>query len=72
VGKLLGHSQASTTERYALADDPVRQAADVIGKRIEAALAGTAAQVVPLRPRATAASSGVANTCRPRTASTTC
>ena len=49
VGKLLGHSQASTTERYAhLADDPVRQAADTVGKRIEAALAGNSAEVVPL------------------------
>ena len=51
VGKLLGHSQASTTERYAhLADDPVRQAADIVGKRIEAALAGKSAEIVPLHP----------------------
>jgi integrase len=50
IGKLLGHSQASTTERYAhLADDPVRQAADAVGNRIAAALAGKAAEVVPLR-----------------------
>jgi integrase len=41
VGKLLGHTQTSTTERYAhLADDPVRQAADFVGNRIAEALAG--------------------------------
>ena len=41
VGKLLGHAQTSTTERYAhLADDPVRQAADFVGNRIAEALAG--------------------------------
>jgi integrase len=32
IGKLLGHTQARTTERYAhLADDPLREAADKIG-----------------------------------------
>jgi integrase len=51
IGALLGHSQSSTTERYAhLADDPVRQAADAIGGRIAAALAGKSAEVVPLHP----------------------
>jgi integrase len=41
VGKLLGHSQAATTERYAHLDaDPVRRAADVIGSRIATALQG--------------------------------
>lgn len=50
VGKLIGHAQASTTERYAhLADDPLRQAADAVGNRIAAALAGKTAQIVPLR-----------------------
>lgn len=35
VGKLLGHTNPSTTQRYAhLADDPLRQAADVMGKKI--------------------------------------
>ena len=49
VGKLLGHSQSSTTERYShLADDPVRQAADAIGNRIAAALTGKSAEIVPL------------------------
>ena len=52
IGALLGHSQASTTERYAhLADDPVRQAADTIGNRIAAALGGKPAEIVPLHPR---------------------
>src|SRR5262249_28274896 len=33
VGKLLGHTQASTTEKYThLADEPVRQAAEAFGK----------------------------------------
>ena len=36
IGKLLGHTQATTTERYAhLADDPLKQANDAIGRRIE-------------------------------------
>ncbi len=41
LGKLLGHTQAATTARYAhLADDPVRAASDMIGGRIAAALDG--------------------------------
>lgn len=36
VGKLLGHTQASTTQRYAhLADEPLRQAAEVFGSKLE-------------------------------------
>jgi integrase len=39
VGKLLGHSKAATTDRYAhLADDPVRTAAETIGATIDAAM----------------------------------
>lgn len=39
VGRLLGHSQASTTERYAhLDNDPLRRAANQIGERISSAL----------------------------------
>lgn len=39
VGKLLGHTQASTTQRYAHLDvDPLRRAADAIGATIIAAL----------------------------------
>jgi integrase len=35
VGKLLGHTQASTTQRYAhLADEPLRQAADLFGNKV--------------------------------------
>jgi len=36
VGKLLGHTQASTTMRYAhLADKPLRQAAELFGSKVE-------------------------------------
>ena len=39
VGKLLGHTQASTTARYAHLDsDPLRRASDSIGASISAAL----------------------------------
>jgi integrase len=39
VGKLLGHTQASTTQRYAhLAEDPVRQAGEQISETIATAL----------------------------------
>jgi integrase len=50
IGKLLGHTQPATTNRYAhLADDPVRQASEAIGSRIAAAMgAGSGAEVVPL------------------------
>lgn len=35
VGKLLGHTQASTTQRYAhLADEPLRQAAELFGNKV--------------------------------------
>ncbi|MBX9621558.1 MAG: tyrosine-type recombinase/integrase [Alphaproteobacteria bacterium] len=36
VGKLLGHTQASTTQRYAhLADEPLRYAAELFGGEVE-------------------------------------
>lgn len=36
IGKLLGHSQPQTTARYAhLADDPMKQATDLIGSKID-------------------------------------
>ena len=39
VGKLLGHSQPSTTQRYAhIADDPLRRASNAIGATIAAAM----------------------------------
>jgi integrase len=51
IGKLLGHSQAATTQRYAHLDaDPLRRAADKIGNSIAAAMEGIAdANVVALR-----------------------
>lgn len=43
LGKLLGHSQPSTTNRYAhLHDDPVRQASELIAATISLALNGSA------------------------------
>jgi integrase len=39
IGKLLGHTQAATTQRYAhLADDPLRRASNQIGNAIAAAM----------------------------------
>jgi integrase len=41
IGKLLGHTQASTTARYAhLDNDPLRRASETIGGRIAAAMEG--------------------------------
>lgn len=55
IGALLGHTQAQTTKRYAhLSADPVKQANDLIGARIAAAmgLSGKpAAEVIPLPAR---------------------
>jgi integrase len=53
IGKLLGHTQASTTQRYAhLADDPLHRAVDAIGSTISAALDGKkGAAVTPLTKR---------------------
>jgi integrase len=48
IGKLLGHSQASTTARYAhLSVDPARAAADVIAGEIAAKLDGQTGEVIP-------------------------
>ena len=51
IGKLLGHTQASTTQRYAhLDNDPLRRASEHIGNRIAAALDGKrSVSVVPFR-----------------------
>ena len=53
VGKLLGHTVASTTMRYAHLDaDPLRMASNRIGSTIAAALGSRGpAEVVPLRGR---------------------
>jgi hypothetical protein len=41
IGKLLGHSQAATTHRYAHLDaDPLRRAVETIGATISAAMDG--------------------------------
>ena len=54
IGKLLGHAQASTTQRYAHLDsDPLRRASDSIGGRIAAAMGetkGGSGKVLPLKP----------------------
>jgi hypothetical protein len=51
IGKLLGHSQAATTQRYAHLDvDPLKRAADAIGATIDAAMNGSAgSNIKPLR-----------------------
>jgi site-specific recombinase XerD len=50
VGKLLGHRQSRTTERYAhLTDDPVRAVANRTSERIAAIMEGSrGTKVVPL------------------------
>jgi integrase len=49
IGKLLGHTQAATTHRYAHIDaDPVRRAVETIGATIAAAMGGAPSNVVPL------------------------
>jgi integrase len=46
VGKLLGHTQAATTARYAhLESDPLRRASNAIGSQIAAALKGKSAEI---------------------------
>jgi hypothetical protein len=52
IGKMLGHSQVQTTQRYAhLAADPVKAAAAVVAGKIAAAMRGGspgAGEIVPL------------------------
>lgn len=49
VGKVLGHTQAATTERYSHLDlDPVRAVADRTSRRIAAAMVGGGGDVVNL------------------------
>jgi len=50
IGALLGHRSTQTTARYAhLADDPLRAVADRAADSIAAALAGSDAEIVPIR-----------------------
>jgi site-specific recombinase XerD len=45
IGKLLGHSQAATTQRYAhLSNDPLRAAVEMIGEKISAGMNREAAK----------------------------
>jgi len=47
IGKLLGHTQAQTTHRYAhLAADPIRHANERIGAAIAGMLRGDTAEVI--------------------------
>jgi integrase len=47
IGKLLGHTQASTTQRYAhLDNDPLRRASEHIGGTIAAALEGRRSKIL--------------------------
>jgi integrase len=49
IGKLLGHTQAATTNRYAhLGDDPLRRASETIGATIAAAMDNRATTVTKL------------------------
>lgn len=51
IGKLLGHTQASTTQRYAhLGADPLRQAADAIGSKLLNAMGEQATRFDNLSP----------------------
>jgi integrase len=51
VGKLLGHTQPRTTNRYAnLAPDPVQTAAEAIGAALLEAMDKGRATVVEVRP----------------------
>jgi integrase len=52
VGKLLGHRQSSTTERYShLAPDPAKAVADRTGERLRALLTGESGAIVKLPVR---------------------
>ena len=49
IGRLLGHTQAATTMRYAhIADDPLREAANRFGNIVTG---DKTAEVLPLRRR---------------------
>jgi len=49
IGALLGHTQATTTQRYAhLIDDTLRQATERVGALVTGAAASAKAEVVPM------------------------
>ena len=49
IGGVLGHRSSQTTKRYAhLAESPIRGTADLIGNKMDAALKGKSAEIVPL------------------------
>jgi integrase len=53
VGKVLGHRQVSTTERYAhLTANPLRMVAENTARKLKAAMTGEQAAVIPLHPQA--------------------
>ncbi len=59
LGKLLGHTQAATTQRYAhLADDPVRRGVEAIGATADAAMRAGPRQAQQDAPPATADTGG--------------
>jgi integrase len=50
IGKLLGHTKASTTEKYShLAADPIRAANEATGLQIAAILRGSGADIISLK-----------------------
>jgi integrase len=52
VGRLLGHTNPTTTRRYAhIADDPLRAATDRFGAKMEALHKNQVAEVVPIKSR---------------------
>ena len=52
IGKLLGHTQAQTTARYAhLANDPLNEANDNVGNLLEGIMSGREAEVIEPRGR---------------------
>ena len=54
IGKILGHTQAKTTQRYAhLQADPVKAAAASVAQKIESAMQGDVAKVVAMTGRNT-------------------
>ena len=55
IGKMLGHKNSTTTQRYAhLADDPVRAATELVASAVASATKQTATPVTPLHKQGTA------------------